>query len=380
MTTIVVTGARAPVALHLARLFHASGHRVVLADTLHRPMARATRCKAVYERLPPPSGGLDAYAAAWRGLLARWAPDLVVPTCEEVFHLAAVRDIAGVAIPLFAPPLDLLTSVHDKYAFTRLAVGLGADPPQTTGLTTSADVAALRGDLVLKPVWSRFGSRTLIKPKPRQLARLRPTPADPWVAQTYLPGADICACAVAVEGDVKALQAYRPLWRAGLGAGIAFAPVADASVDAFVAGFCARLRWTGQIAFDFRRDAGGRLHVIECNPRPTSGMHFFGAGDGLAEAIVGTGRAKASGTRAMTLPLAMATYGLAQALARGELREWWRDVRAMDDIAAWPGDGRLLGAQMQALAEVTWIALRRRKGLRAAATDDIEWNGDGFPR
>ena len=45
---ILVTGARAPSALHLARIFHSAGHRVILADTLRYPMSRATRMKDAY--------------------------------------------------------------------------------------------------------------------------------------------------------------------------------------------------------------------------------------------------------------------------------------------------------------------------------------------
>ena len=311
----------------------------------------------------------------------RWQPDIVVPTCEEVFYLAAVRDIAGVPLPLFAPPLDLLAKMHDKHAFAGLAQGFGADPPATLLLACAADVAALGphpGDLVVKPVWSRFGARTLVRPGPETLAALRPTSTDPWVAQTYLPGEEICACAVAIAGEVRAGQAYRPLWRAGLGAGVAFEPVDDAALTGFVRAVCAAMNWTGQIAFDFRRDAGGTLHVIECNPRPTSGVHFFGIDDGLVDAILGRGHAEASETRPMTLPLAMVTYGLAQAVSGRRIGDWLRDVRAMDDIAAWPGDGHLIAAQVVTLAEMVGIALRRHKGLRAASTDDIDGTGVGF--
>ncbi len=376
--TVIVTGARAPVALHLARLFHVAGHHVILADTMHYPLARATRCKSGYIKLPSPTQNFDIYATAWRDVLDRFHPDMVLATCEDVFYVAAVRDIARVAVPLFAPSLETLTRVHNKYRFVALAAGCGADAPQTHQLTAAAQLIDLPREIVLKPVWSRFGSETLIKPDKRELARCRPTEASPWVAQSFLPGEELCACAIAIDGTVRAVQTYRPLWRAGLGAAVAFAPVAEATIASFVAAFCAKLRWTGPIAFDFKRDNAGALHVIECNPRPTSGLHFFGADDGLAAAILGEARATASLTTPLTLPLAFATYGLGQALRGRRLAEWWRDARRLQDLAAWPGDGHLFGAQVLALAEIAVLSLRKRKGLRAAVTDDIEWNGTGF--
>ena len=95
----------------------------------------------------------------------------------------------------------------------------------------------------------------------------RPTPADPWVAQSYLPGEEISAYAAARAGRLLALQSYRPTYRVGHGAAVAFEAVDAPAVQRFVSGLVARLNWTGQISFDFRRDETGELHVIECNPR-----------------------------------------------------------------------------------------------------------------
>jgi hypothetical protein len=131
MKTILVTGARAPSALHLARLFHSAGHRVILADTFRYPMSLMTRMKHAYVRLPSPRSSFSDYCTAVAALAARESLDLIVPTCEEVFSLAAIRDRRGIALPLFAPHFDLLAKVHNKADFAELATGLGADPPQT---------------------------------------------------------------------------------------------------------------------------------------------------------------------------------------------------------------------------------------------------------
>ena len=133
---ILVTGARAPSALHLARIFHSAGHRVILADTLRYPMSRATRMKDAYAQLPSPRQSFSNYCAAVAALVAREAPDLIVPTCEEVFFLAAIRDRRRIDIPLYAPHFDLLAKVHNKADFAELATGLGADPPPTWRLVS----------------------------------------------------------------------------------------------------------------------------------------------------------------------------------------------------------------------------------------------------
>lgn len=380
MTNLLVTGARAPVALHLARLFTTAGHRVWLADTHRYPLARATRFAQGYLRLPSPRGNVAAYGRAVEAAIATHGIDLVIPTCEEVFFLAAARDLHGRAIPVFAPGFDTLARAHHKATFAAAAAGLGADPPRTDLVTSPAELAAIAdaGERVLKPAWSRFASRVLIRPTPQRLAALRPTPADPWLVQDHLPGDEICSYAVARDGELVAFAAYRPLHRAGLGAGIAFEPVEDAAARRFTAGYARRQRWTGQLSFDYRRDAAGTLHVLECNPRATSGLHFFGPGDGLPAAILAGAPAVPSDLRPMTAPLALLVYGLPAALRRGTVSGWWADYRRMADILAFPGDRSFAGAQLLALAEIALLAARRGKTLQQAATDDIEWNGESL--
>jgi hypothetical protein len=377
--TIVVTGARAPAALHLARVFHGAGHRVILADTFRYPMSLKTRMKDGYVRLPPPRQSFSDYAAAIAALVAREAPDLVVPTCEEVFYLAAARDRRGIEIPLFAPHFDALAQVHNKADFAEMAVGLGADPPLTLRLERREDLSKLpapAGNFVFKPAWSRFGSRVLIRPSEADIAKLRPTADDPWVAQAYLPGEEISSYAVAVDGRVTAFQSYRPTYRVGHGAGVAFAAEDVPAARQFVAGLVSRLRWTGQISFDFRRDEAGELRVIECNPRATSGIHYFGPNDGLAEAFFGEDAVPAPSTASMTLPLAMLAYGLPYAWRHDGLARWYRDFVAMRDISSWPGDRGLLLSQLRALGEIAIKAVREGRGLVETSVRDIEWDGE----
>jgi hypothetical protein len=377
LTGVLITGARAPVALHLARLFHAAGHRVLLADTHRFPLSRHTR-RAEYHRLPAPRGNVAAYGQAVEALVADHRIDLVIPTCEEVFFLAASRDLHGRAIPLFAPPMATLALAHHKARFAQLAAGLDSAPPATDLVTSPHELGAVRepAQRVLKPAWSRFAGRVVVRPTADQLARIVPTSADPWVVQDYLPGEEICGYGVARDGRLLAFAAYRPLHRAGLGAGVAFEPAADEAAHGFAAAFAARTAWTGQLSFDFRRAADGHLHAIECNPRATSGLHFFAPADDLPGAILAGAAASASDLRAMTVPLALLIYGLVPALRRGEFSSWWGDFRRSGNVLAFAGDRSFAAAQMLAVGEIAALALRTGKTMQQAATHDIEWNGE----
>lgn len=378
MRTVIVSGARAPVALHWARLFKVAGWRVVLADTFRMPISRATRFKDVYVRLPGPLTDFAAYLDALRRVVDEERPALWMPTCEEVFFLAAARDLHGVPLPLLAPPFGVLAAAHDKFRFSQAVAGMPVEAPRSWLVKDAADLAPLVSrsrELVFKPVWSRFGDRALRRPEPEQIADGRFLGGVHWVAQDYLPGEEVSAFALAHGGRVLAVQPYRGLFRASAGAAVAFAPFDDPQIGAFVTAYATATAWTGQLSFDFRRDAEGRLFVIECNPRATSGLHFFAPGDGLVKAALGEGKAVATDRRPMTLGLALATYGLADAISNRKWKEWRKAWAQCADITDFPGDRGFLPVQFAALTEIAAIAARRRCSLKTAAMDDTEWNG-----
>ncbi|TGP57158.1 hypothetical protein EN873_03415 [bacterium M00.F.Ca.ET.230.01.1.1] len=377
--TVLITGARAPVALHLARLVHGAGRRVILADTPARPIAAASKACARYHRLPPPRFEPQAYAEAVETLIRAESISLVIPTCEEVFHLALAWRGRTMPALLFAPDIELLAQVHNKHSFIRLAERLGLEVPGTTLVNSRDDREAVRGhsrDLVFKPVWSRFANQVLLRPTPDFLDAIAPSPAMPWVAQRFVEGEEISAYAVAREGRLKALALYRSLYRAGKGAGIFFERVEDDAARALVERIVAGTAWTGQISFDLMREPGGRVLPLECNPRAVSGLHFFRDPAPFADAALGSGPEVAPDlTAPQTVRLAMWIYGLPAALRSGRLASFRKAMREGQELLDWPGDSAPVRAQWPALAEIARVALRERISLQAASTRDIEWNG-----
>ncbi len=376
---ILVTGARAPVALHLARLLHGAGHRVVLADTPAVAISAASTACYRYVALPPPRFRPADYADAVEALMAQEAIDLVIPTCEEVFHLAMVWRARAPSVPLFAPGIDLLAKVHNKYTFIGLVRHLGLSAPATRLLTSDTDIdpfGEIAQDLVFKPVWSRFARDVLIRPTRLALGKLAPTPEAPWIAQDFVEGDEISVHAFARNGKLGALGAYRSLYRAGKGAGVCFEPVRDPGVTAFVEAFVSGTDWTGQISFDLIRQTDGTIMPLECNPRATSGLHFFSEPTAFSSAILGAGAAVAPDVDAILgVRLALWLYGLPQAVRSGQPRRFFHTFAQTKELLDWPGDPRPARAQWRALAGIARTAIRERMSLQAAATHDIEWNG-----
>ena len=71
---------------------------------------------------------------------------------------------------------------------------------------------------------------------------------------------------------------------------------------------------------------------------------------------------------------AMLTFGFSQALARGELKAWGRDLFRARSAMRYAAPGILPTASC--LVEIALGALRRRQSLAEASTFDIEWDAE----
>jgi hypothetical protein len=327
---------------------------------------------------PSPVRDRTGFRQAVLDLIARLAPVLVVPTCEEVFHFARL----ALGAVLFQPPADTLRSLHDKGAFAALCGSAGLSAPETHAIDRATDLLPFRDephDWVFKARFSRFGEGTLMGARPSGLDRVGPG----WIAQRRVKGREASFYAVAQAGSITAFAAYDSDWHLPGGACLTFHPVErDLGLTLFgmAQALAEATRLTGQFACDVIVDADGRPWVIECNPRATSGAHLL-VGDGrLARAMLGALRPPATaGETPLHLLPAFATYGLAIAIRERRLTQWVSELRAGRDVTGTAGDrAPMWGAALDGLA---FVRAGRRLGISTAAatTVDIEWNGDERP-
>lgn len=382
---VLITGARAASALDLARDFHAAGWNVHMADCTPALISRWSRAVHRLHLYPSPVWEPQAFRQRMLDLADQLQPRLIVPACEEAFHIAApaLQDRLGAC--LFQPPLPRLRQLHDKHAFALLLAELGLPVPETHLITSRDDLARFAGDSsawVFKPCFSRFGEAALIGPAPARLHQITIQPGRPWVAQRKVTGTEASFYAVARTGQVTGFAAYHSDWRLKGGASIAFAPL-DPAQHATLLDFARRLAAhgaiTGQLACDVMIDAAGQAWLIECNPRATSGVHFLAGRGNLARAIAGTTDNPASAEPGpLHLLPAMLSFGLANAIQRGRLKPWIAAVRAGQDAIGRAGDRRpMLGALVDGCA-FALAGLRHGQSTSTMTTADIEWNGESL--
>jgi hypothetical protein len=275
---LLLTLGRLPKALDVARGFADLGWRVVVAEPFKRHLAGASRAVAQSHRVTAPADDKQAYLADLRRVIAQEKIDLVVPVSEETMHVAFLRDGLPTTTRLFTMPPENLLRLHNKHGFAQQAVAWGLAVPETHALgDPAAEVLVQSGPVVVKPVHSCSGRGVRLLPAGTALSA--PDPAVPTIVQRCVMGAEYSSCSIAHEGRVSSTVIYRAAQKSGSVA-VAFERVEHPAI--------ADAQWTGFIAFDIIVDEAGHPWGIECNPRTTSGLHFWQRED-IARAVVEPG-------------------------------------------------------------------------------------------
>lgn len=337
---ILITGGRAPVALDLVRRFARQGHVVHLAESARLPLAGFSRYPAGRHRVAPPRQQPQRFDEQLEALVRKERIDLVIPTCEEVLW---------VRVAAFAPSFADLVELHNKWTFVQRARRLGLSVPDSWLL---GDQPA--GEHVYKPIYSRFGTATRIRPK------IVPKHGD-WIAQRYLPGKLLCSYSVVHEGRLAAHVCYRPSLHLQGGAGLLFEAVEHPGVLAWVETFAQGL--SGQLSFDFIQGPDGSLAALECNPRATSGLHLFASDERLVQAFLGPGPCYHAEVGNRSILAAAALFSQPLGLLRS---------RARPVVCDWRDPLPALG-QVFSFLEVVWQSRRQSLSLLESTTHDIQW-------
>jgi predicted ATP-grasp superfamily ATP-dependent carboligase len=267
---VLLTLGRLPKGLDIARSFATAGWRVIVADPHKRHVVGASRAVSASYGTPAPADAPNAYLNALRDIVAAENVELIVPISEEILHVAALRERVAPSVKIFAMPQDVLLRVHDKLDFAIYAESLGLTVPQTAPARSSEALQiASSADYIVKLRRTCAGMGLI-----RGAAGTNPPQDDGAVVQRFIRGEEHSACALAQDGRIQGCAVYVGSLMSGTVA-VGFRRVAHALIEQWIQRFVDETRWTGFISFDFIVDETGVPWALECNPRLTSGVHFF---------------------------------------------------------------------------------------------------------
>jgi predicted ATP-grasp superfamily ATP-dependent carboligase len=281
--TVLLTLGRLPKGLDLARCLHGAGWRVLVAEPGRRHLCGSSRAVSASFQVTAPVIDREAYLRELTGIIEREHVDLVLPVSEEILHVAALHGRLDPRVRIASMPLEQLLSVHGKLDFVQICERLGLRVPRTRRLSDPA-AAELNRDrpVIVKGEYScagagleRVAAGAGLPPRDR--------PSD-WLVQQCIEGQELCSFTIADRGRALSTVIYRGTVVSGTVA-VCFERIDPTPellqwVERFVEG----AGLSGFVGLDLMVDAQGEVFGLECNPRATSGVHFFEPED-LARAI-----------------------------------------------------------------------------------------------
>ena len=383
---ILVTGARAPVALEWCRLLHAQGHQVFLADSFDVCLAKYSNCIQNFIEVAQPRFHFQDFLSDIKNIVEEKTIDLVIPTCEEAFFLARVADEwPDFSHLLFSEKKEKMLKLHSKFEFISWAKKLGLTVPETQKIpmdSVTGDLDIDADQWIVKPEYSRFANRVVLNSKGLQKwFKKRPWSRQSWIVQQRVYGKEFSTYSICHKGRVNLHVTYESLFRAGQGAGIAMRKKHISQVSRWVTTFVEKTSYTGQIAFDFIMSDEGVLYPIECNPRATSGLHFFSESPVHVErALFDAGSSSdiefsLETEQTIILRPVMWSYGLLSAIRERRIGEWWSVLNSSRDIMEHSRDPMSVPRQTAVFLKICWLGILQRMPLIDLLTYDIEWNG-----
>lgn len=316
---ILITGARSPASFELAKAFKDSDYEVFSTDSINTPLYKKLGIK-LYKHFAA-NGNFDKFCNNIKKIIINSKAELIIPVNEEIFYFVKAAKKLGVNI--FAPDLNTLMMLHSKIKFNEFCISIGLDAPKTEILP---EYKGNFENKILKREFSRFGEEILKKPK---YIDIHNTIKNPYILQDFIEGRDLSFYAIAKDGAIKAFCAYSSKWRTKGGASYYFSPIKGKIFDntkEIAKKIAEELKLTGQFSCDLRLDKEGKLWVIECNPRTTSGIHLLNPEDIVKAIILGEEVETINEAKYLLLP--MLIYGLPSS----KFADWKKAIKSGKDV------------------------------------------------
>jgi predicted ATP-grasp superfamily ATP-dependent carboligase len=263
-----------------------SGHHVEVCDPSPWCLARFSRFVRKFHRCPGLRDDPAGFLAFVEQLLSRGQFDVLLPTHEQGFLFARMRERFEGRVSFALPSFENYRMAHSKAGFSRLLVQLNLPQPPTRIVTSAQALRdAIRFPSVIKTsVGTASRGIWFVRHADDLELALRDLDAgdafaDEVLVQDLIAGTTEKAQSVFSRGTLLGFHAYRQL-AAGVGGGEAIKQgVSRPSVRAYLEKIGAHLGWHGALSVDVMMPHEGTAPLlIDCNPRLVEPMNAYRSG------------------------------------------------------------------------------------------------------
>lgn len=378
---ILLTAARSPVTLDLARQLHRSGHDVFVADTTSLNASRFSNSVKETFVIPSPRLNPAAFLDALKKIVEEQKITLLIPIYEEILFLTKEAAKFPSFCRIFGPSFETVRTLHNKWMFYSKLTELGIDSPKTVLIQSEEELKnhPFSGNFALKKCYSR-ASLSLKKVSVKDtLPKIEIEPKNPWIAQEWLDGERYCTYSVCQNGEIKAHSAYPVGFAIDGTSCLTFKATDHPKILEWIEFFVRSINFTGQIAFDFIEQKDKKIYAIECNPRATSGVHLFHENDRLDKAFLNKTASIITPQKGRTKQLSqgMMLYGWRKgAHPNNTWKNFLKAFFTIQDVTYCKKDRLPFFAAPLIFVGIFAKAREHKISIPAAFTFDFEWNGE----
>lgn len=342
-------------------------NNIYTTDSFAFNLCKFSFCVKKAFKTSPPRNNLNDFKEEIKNIIVKHKIDIVIPMNEEVFYISQIKNELEKITNVFCEDINCLDRYHSKIDIYDNVNKELINCPKTEVIKDQAHLDEINKnnkDFIVKLKYSRFANDVHFSPKK---LNFNLDTNNKWLFQEKITGKEFCTYAIAEKGKVKAQVCYRPLYRIKESSSVYFKNESNESIFKFVEAFIKKNNYTGQIGFDIIENEEG-LHLIECNPRATSGIHLLDDNfslDDKDKIYDYTGDKK--------LSLAMLIFGERDSYeTKGcKYKQFFKAREAIFKIK----DPLPSLFQFLLLFEAIKISKKHKIGLINALTYDIEWNG-----
>lgn len=380
MKRVLLTCARIPTALFLARALHKAGAEVHVADPFHIHICKATNSVKTCHKTTSPIINKTAYKQEILEIITKYKIDLVIPVFEDSIFLAEFYNAIASKCKVLLSDFNLLLQLHNKFEFITLANSLGLLTPITYKYDFPADDFEFikNTKYIIKKIYSRSGSGFEAFEAGEEI-NTNVQPNGEYIIQEFIPGKLICTCSYVHNGKLLLHTTYKQLILTPNGtAAVCFEAIDDIEVQNSIATFVSKINYTGWISFDIIQKDNGDFYYIECNPRISLGICLFNPKI-LAQVLLDTNSnikiqdAVTIGSKSQITLVSMEC--ILRRLFKGlpQSKEI-KNLVSSKDIIFDRSDLYPYIYQFMCYVYVKYIAIKLKMSFLYAGTYDLEWN------